>query len=235
MKEKKFFIFAGVNGAGKSSLYKLTSTFDNISDFGERINTDEIVNQIGDWRNPKDQIKAARIALNKRKEYIEQGISFNQETTFTGNSIIKAIEEAKKKGYKILMSYIGVENSDIAKERVKMRVKKGGHNIPNEIIEKRYYESLENLKKIAHLCDRLVVYDNSNYGKAHTRCFIKENNLITLLKEQDKLPNWVLELKNNLEKELIISSQEKILAENKSIDSWEKKLLKDKKSLILGK
>lgn len=147
MKEKNFYIFAGVNGAGKSSLYRLVSSFNNISNFGKRINTDEIVNQIGDWRNPKDQIKAARIALNRRKEYIEQGISFNQETTLTGNSIVKAIEEAKKNGYKIFMFYVGIENSEMAKERIKIRVKKGGHDIPDEIVEKRYHESLINLKK----------------------------------------------------------------------------------------
>lgn len=229
MNEKKFFyIFAGVNGAGKSSLYKLTSSLDNISNFGERINTDEIVNQIGDWRNPKDQIMAARIALTKRKEYIEQGISFNQETTLTGNSILKAIEEAKKNGYKIIMSYVGVESPEIAKERVKIRVGKGGHDIPNEVIEKRYYESLKNLEKIAPLCDKLVIYDNSNFGKVHTRCFIKENNLIILLKEQNKLPKWVVELKKNLEKVTV-------LEENKDMSSWEKKLLNDRKVLTLGK
>lgn len=93
------------------------------------------------------------------------------------------------------MFYVGIENSEMAKERIKIRVKKGGHDIPDEIVEKRYHESLINLKKIAPLCDKLVVYDNSNYGKSHTRCFVKENNSIILLKEQDKLPKWVIELK----------------------------------------
>lgn len=76
------------------------------------------------------------------------------------------------------------------------------------------------------------MYDNSNYGKSHTRCFVKENNLITLLKEQDKLPKWVIELKKNLESELF---QEKVFEKNKTMDSWKKKLLNDKKYLILGK
>lgn len=200
MNKKTFFIFAGVNGAGKSSLYNLTSSIYNGADFGKRINTDEIVREIGDWRNAKDQIKAGKIAINKRKEYIEKGITFNQETTLTGNSILKAIENAKKNGYKIYLSYVGVNNPEIAKKRVEIRVKKGGHDIPNDIIEKRYYESLSNLKKIAHLCDSLVIYDNSIDNEKHRRCFIKDNNSITLLRKD--LPNWVTDLKNTLEQNL---------------------------------
>ena len=200
MNEKKLYIFAGVNGAGKSTLYRLSSIHYETFDFGERINTDEIVNQIGDWRNPKDQIMAARIALTKRKEYIEQGISFNQETTLTGNSILKAIEEAKKNGYKIIMSYVGVENPEIAKERVKIRVGKGGHDIPNEIIEKRYYEILKNLEKIAPLCDNLIIYDNSQ--KKHIEVLEKKDNTIKYLINEYKIPNWVKEIKVVLEKQL---------------------------------
>lgn len=54
-------IFAGVNGAGKTTLYKIISLSE---DFGRRINTDEIVMEIGDWRNNQDQMRAGRIALN---------------------------------------------------------------------------------------------------------------------------------------------------------------------------
>ena len=244
MSEKNFYIFAGVNGAGKSSLYKLTSTFDKNSDFGERINTDEIVNKIGNWKNAADQIKASKMAIKMRKDFIKKGISFNQETTLTGNTILKAIEEAKKNGYKILMAYVGVENPEIAKDRVKIRVNKGGHDIPAEKIEERYYKSLENLKKIAMSCDKLVVYDNSKVGKAPTRYFIQENDSITLLTKE--LPKWVNDLKINLEDQLEKKSLKEIkdqdilskqpFEEVPKDDPWKKKLENDKaKGLSLGR
>jgi len=55
------------------------------------------------------------------------------------------------------MNYIGVENSEIAKHRVKLRVSKGGHGIPEETIERRYYASLKNLKGAIEICDEINV------------------------------------------------------------------------------
>lgn len=191
--EKKFYIFAGVNGAGKSTLYRILSTCYKNTNFGERINTDEIVNEIGDWKNPKDQITAARIALSRRKEYIEKGITFNQETTLTGNRILKTIEEVKNNGYKIIMNYVGVEKPEIAIERIKIRVSRGGHHIPDDVVEKRYYESLKNLEKIASLCDELRVYDNS--GSQHLLCLYKKSDIAKSLIPKENFPKWLKEIK----------------------------------------
>ena len=55
---------------------------------------------------------------------------YNQETTLTGKNIIKAIKEIKEKGYTIHLYYVGVDSPEIAKQRVKNRVKRGGHDIP---------------------------------------------------------------------------------------------------------
>lgn len=178
-----YVIFAGVNGAGKSTLY---NTIIPDLDLGIRINTDEIVRNIGDWRNNQDQVKAGRMALNLRKECIEKNISFNQETTLTGKNILKAIKEVKEKGYTIHLYYVGVESSDIAKKRVKNRVLKGGHDIPDDVIEKRYVETLENLKEILPLVDYAKIYDNTEKYKL---CYGKFSN--SYIKVYDKVPNWL--------------------------------------------
>lgn len=60
------------------------------------------------------------------------------------------------------MNYIGVGNKEIAKERVRIRVSKGGHGISDKDIERRYYDSLDNLKRVIDLCDEINIYDNSN-------------------------------------------------------------------------
>ena len=106
-------------------------------------------------------LKCAREAVKLIKEYISEGISFNQETTLTGRSIIKNIINAKDNGFYVVMNYIGGESPKIAKERVKIRVSRGGHGISDEDIERRYYDSLRNLIEILPLCDEVNIYDNT--------------------------------------------------------------------------
>ena len=83
---KNYTIFAGVNGAGKTSIYKSIYYNENIGE--KRINTDEMVSRIGHWQDNNLQIKCAREAVKLIKKYIVEGISFNQETTLSGKSII---------------------------------------------------------------------------------------------------------------------------------------------------
>lgn len=158
---KRYVIIAGVNGSGKSTLYQ---TLDSIKDM-ERVNTDEIVRSFGDWRNSSDVVTAGKIAVNRIKEFFSLGISFNQETTLCGHSILKNIDIAKELGYKIELHYIGVDSVDIAKARIAYRVEHGGHGIPDKDVERRYIESFEQLKKVIDRCDLVVLYDNTEVFK----------------------------------------------------------------------
>ena len=193
--KKVFYLFAGVNGAGKSTLYNLAIINKNIKN-SIRINTDEIVKEIGDWKNNSDQIKAAKIAINLRNDCFINGKSFNEETTLTGKTILKTIDRAKELGYELQLFYIGVSSPEIAKARIKNRVEKGGHNIENNIVEKRYYESLKNLKDVISKFDKVQLYDNSN---KYIEFFSFEDNKI-LFKTKDV--SWAKEaieiIENNI-------------------------------------
>ena len=185
--KKVFYLFAGVNGAGKSTLYNSESLNNDIKNT-IRINTDEIVREIGDWKNNSDQLKAAKMAINLRNECFLYGKSFNEETTLTGKSILKTIERAKELGYELQLFYVGVSSTEIAKERIKSRVEKGGHHIENDIVEKRYYESLKNLKEILLKFDKVYLYDNSKKYKnifsfSNNKILFKENKSISWAKE----------------------------------------------------
>ena len=95
---KKFTIVAGVNGAGKSTLYQL----DPDLKCENRVNADEILKESGgDWKNLADIFKAGKRAVTLLNSYIEEGVSFNQETTLCGNSVIRNITRAKENGYLI--------------------------------------------------------------------------------------------------------------------------------------
>ena len=159
-----YTIFAGVNGAGKSTLY--STLIQENHDFGVRVNSDEIViSNGGDWRNKSDQATAMKMAVKLIKDYMNKGISFNQETTLTGKSMINNILKAKRLGYKIIMNYVGLSSPELAIQRVAHRVSMGGHGIPEEDIKRRYYVSLSKLKELMSLIDVLYIYDNSKHMK----------------------------------------------------------------------
>jgi len=194
--KKVLYIFAGVNGAGKSTLYN-SENLDNEIKYSTRINTDEIVYSFGDWKSNIDQIKAGKIAIQLRNKCFLEEKSFNEETTLTGKTILKIIDKAKDLGYKIHLYYIGIDNPEIAKERVKNRVTRGGHGISSNLIEKRYYESLKNLERIINQCDFIEIFDNS---EKFIRIFYYENKQI-YINNIEKV-NWITEkfksLINNL-------------------------------------
>ena len=154
---RKYILFAGVNGAGKSTLYQ-SQTF---APAVQRINTDEIIREFGKWYNPPDIIAAGKIVIKRFDEYIENGITFSQETTLCGKSILRNIKRAKEKDYLVEMHYVGVDSVEIAKGRIKTRVENGGHGIPDKDVERRYINSFENLNQVMDDIDLLAFYDNT--------------------------------------------------------------------------
>lgn len=179
---KRYILFAGCNGVGKSTLYQTNDMFRTMP----RVNMDEIVREFGSWKNETDAFKAGKIAVRKIKEYFANGLSFNQETTLCGSSVWKNIQQARQLGYRIEMYYVGVRSVDIAKDRIRARVLKGGHGIPDSDVERRFSESLENLKKAIVLCDIVEVFDNTD---SFMRVARFENGKCVLKLESS--PTWV--------------------------------------------
>ncbi|MCL1995459.1 MAG: AAA family ATPase [Defluviitaleaceae bacterium] len=159
---KTYALFAGVNGAGKSTFFRQLSKNSNI-DLGTRINADEIVQKYfnHDWQNAMVQIKAGKQTIKLFRECLNGEKSFNQETTLTGKTIIRNIQQAKEKGFKIAFYYVGLENVQLSIDRVANRVKDGGHGIPTADLLRRYDNSLKNLREVLPLCDDIYIYDNS--------------------------------------------------------------------------
>lgn len=189
MGNKNFYLFAGVNGVGKTTLFNAMNG--NVKK-SFRINSDEIVREIGKWNSEIDQVKAAKIAVGLRNECMEKGNSFNEETTLTGKTILKLIDKVREKNYKLHLFYVGVGSPDISKERIKKRVADGGHHIPNEVVDKRYKESLKNFEKILKEFDNVVVYDNSVRFRTLLRIIDKK-----VIKIADDLPEWMENIINN--------------------------------------
>lgn len=174
---KRYILIAGVNGAGKSTLYQINDSLKNMP----RINVDEIVKEFGDWKNMKDVFKAGKIAVEKIEKYFEEGITFNQETTLCGKSVVKNIYKAKELGYFIELHYVGVESVEIAK----YRVEQDGHGIPESDIEKRYKETFQQLNSILGECNLIAFYDNTEKFRRFAIC--KNGDLVRI---SYNVPEW---------------------------------------------
>lgn len=155
---KTYTIIAGANGVGKTSLYQILKSSD---DLGERVNIDEMVSEKGSWMDKLLQIKASRDAISMINKYISNGVTFHQETTLPGNVILKQIKKARAAGFEIRLYYVGVESVDVSLRRVAKRVTNGGHGIESEIIRKRFDAMPDQLREILPLCDTASFYDNT--------------------------------------------------------------------------
>lgn len=218
---KIYTLFAGINGAGKSTIYHTSNFYENEN----RVNPDEIlVSNGGDWRNEKDQLKAGKEAVRRINSFIEQGISFNQETTLTGHSILRNIQKAKEQGFSVELYYIGLNSPELAVERVKGRVSKGGHGIPEETIKKRYEASLEMLTKVLPLCNEATIYDNSI--KLDKIARYKEGNL-ELLNDKCQWFNKVMSEMQKTTNRVGEKSQEKSMQSMKGYRAEIERLKKD--------
>lgn len=163
METPVYLVFAGVNGAGKSTFYHADFWQTGILNRSlPRINSDEIlVEQGGDPSSRSDQLLAGREALRRLDDYLEQRLSFNQETTLTGRTCIRTIERAQEAGYRIVMYYVGVSSADMALMRIAHRGSLGGHIIEEADVRRRWRASLSNLSRAVRLCNEVNVIDNS--------------------------------------------------------------------------
>lgn len=163
MERPTYMMFAGVNGAGKSTFYRTNHWKLGVENLNiPRINPDEIiVRNGGDPLSDTDQIRAAKEAVRNLNSYLNRGLSFNQETTLTGHLPLKTVKRAKEIGYRIVLYYIGVESPEIAINRIKHRTSIGGHHISDQAVRRRWDSSLDNLMQILHLSDEAILLDNT--------------------------------------------------------------------------
>lgn len=163
MEDRNLYIIAGCNGAGKTTASY--TILPEIIECKEFVNADEIAKGLSPFQPEKVSFEAGRIMLNRINELLEDNESFAFETTLSTKSYRNKILKAKMQGYTITLLFFWLNNIELAKERVKIRVKEGGHNIPNDVIERRYLKGIINLFDIyLEIVDGTLIFDNS-YGK----------------------------------------------------------------------
>jgi predicted ABC-type ATPase len=182
------YVFAGNNGSGKSTIRNLIIDRLGVS---VNIDSDAIARRI-DSRNPENhRVSARKETIRLARDCIANNRDFSIETTLAGGNVIRQMQDARKKGFKIMMFYVGLGDPQLNIERVAARVRNGGHYIASEDILKRHITSIQNL--IAHLeqIDHLVVIDNSQIDG---EIVLEAERVIKY--EKNPLPNWVIPIEN---------------------------------------
>lgn len=165
MKKKNLYIIAGCNGNGAGKTTASFTILPEILKCKEFVNADEIAKGLSPFQPEKVSFEAGRIMIERVDYLLEEEESFALETTLSTKSYKQKIISAKKKGYSIKLLFFWLPSAEMAIQRVKIRVKEGGHNIPEEVVRRRYTRGIENFFKIyISLCDEWILFDNSLMG-----------------------------------------------------------------------
>ncbi|HKI39119.1 MAG: zeta toxin family protein [Mycobacterium sp.] len=157
----RLYVLAGVNGAGKSSIGGAAIRAAG----GDYYDPDEAARALMAANPGLDQTEANAAAWQQGRKLleraIEQRLDFNFETTLGGTTMPRLLAEAASSGIEVRIFYVGLSSADDHIERVRQRVRAGGHDIPDDDIRRRYRHSLLNLVHLLPGLTELKVYDNS--------------------------------------------------------------------------
>lgn len=160
MGDKKLYIIAGCNGAGKTTASY--TILPEILDCREFVNADEIAKGLSPFQPESVSVEAGRIMLNRVNDLLLRNENFAFETTLSTRSYQTKIKEAQEEGYTVTLLFFWLQSVELAQERVKIRVLEGGHNILPDVIKRRYYRGIKNLFDLyLPIVDSALIFDNS--------------------------------------------------------------------------
>jgi predicted ABC-type ATPase len=155
----RILVAAGTNGAGKSAI---------VGEFlaakgGEYFNPDLVARELIQKGVPTEQANASawKLGFNALRRAINNNEDFSFETTLGGNTIARELHQAIKAGLKIYIWYVGLASPELHITRVRARVGRGGHEIPEAKIRERYPKSLANLVSFIGVAAEVHLFDNS--------------------------------------------------------------------------
>lgn len=172
-KEPTCFIIAGPNGAGKTTfaLRYLPQTA-GCKNF---INADFLAYGLSPFDSLAAQYKAGEIFLREIYANIEKRVDFAFETTLAGRSQINLLKKIREDDWQIILFFLWLPDAAFSMNRIRERVKQGGHDIPDDTIFRRFPRVMHNFIKIyIPLCDKIFCYDNS--GSEPVIVFVKDEN-----------------------------------------------------------
>jgi predicted ABC-type ATPase len=154
------YVIAGPNGAGKTTFAR--EFLPNYAECKNFVNADLIAQGMSPFSPETAALRAGRMMLSEIQSFAEKRVSFGFETTLSGRGYVALLRRLKAEGYEIHMFFLWLKSVDLAVSRVRERVSRGGHDIPEHIIRRRFERSARNFllhyRPLAHVW---TFFDNS--------------------------------------------------------------------------
>lgn len=154
-------IIAGPNGAGKSTAAPLLlQKYFSVSTF---VNADVIASGLSAFQPEAVALEAGRIMWTRLNSLAASKESFAFETTLASRTFAPWLRARKHEGYQVHLVFLALPSAEVAIERVKCRVRAGGHSVPDDVIRRRFQRGITNLKDIyLEVVDEWEVFDASD-------------------------------------------------------------------------
>jgi predicted ABC-type ATPase len=157
----QILIVAGPNGAGKTTFaeeYLGTET----SDFAF-VNADEIRRHLAEppFASAQRDLYAGRLMLAQIKILVAARKNFMFETTLASLSYARKIPAWQQQGYRVALTYLRLPNVEMSLRRVRRRVAAGGHDIPEDVVRRRFDKSADYFQRVyKSIVDEWYVWDS---------------------------------------------------------------------------
>ncbi|HTS57668.1 MAG TPA: zeta toxin family protein, partial [Terriglobales bacterium] len=126
------------------------------------VNADLIAQGISPFSPEAAAIRAGRLMLTEIEFFSKRQVSFGFETTLSGRSYLGLVQRLKRRGYKVHLFFLFVEAVDVTLSRIKERVLKGGHDVPEAVVRRRFDRSVRNFfREYQALVDSWYLFDNT--------------------------------------------------------------------------
>lgn len=157
---KKIIIIAGPNGAGKTTFARSFLPAEALCP--RFVNADLIAAGLSPFAPEMQAMKAGRLMLQEIAQCTENGENFAFETTLSGLAYLRHIHDWKNLGYHVSLFFLTLPSAEMAIARVAERVKQGGHNIPEDVIRRRFAAGKLNFEtRYRNAVDAWACYDNA--------------------------------------------------------------------------
>lgn len=157
----ELYVIAGPNGAGKTTFAReFLPNYANCTNF---VNADLIAQGMAPFSPDTAAVRAGRLMLGEIRLLARRGESFAFETTLSGRSYMSLFRQLKARGYQIHIFFLWVRTADLALSRIRERVSKGGHGVPDPVVRRRFERSIRNFfLHYRGLADVWLLFDNSD-------------------------------------------------------------------------
>jgi len=159
-KKPQVYIIAGPNGSGKTTF--ASKFLPKYADCPSFINADTIARGLAGFSPDAVALRAGRILLEQIETYAKKRIDFAFETTLSGTNYLLRLRNMKEAGYAIHLFFLWIPDVQLSLARIASRVKMGGHNIPEEVVHRRFHKGIKNFfQHYRTVVDSWMLFDNS--------------------------------------------------------------------------